>query len=177
MEKAKKLEITDEITKLMDSSEALYLTDFSGMTVEEVNSLRTDFYKAGIKYKVVKNTLALRAIKKSQIYAKFEDKLQNSLKGPTGIVFAGDDPVSPAKIIKKFFDKSQKPKLKVAILESEIYNGGQLNELSLLLSKNDLIARIMSSLDSPVSGIIGSINAVVRDLSSVIEEVAKKKAA
>jgi len=177
MEKTKKLEITDEITRLMDSAGALYLTDFSGMTVEEVNNLRTDFYKAGIKYKVVKNTLALRAIKNSQSYAKYEEKLHNFLKGPTGIVFAGDDPVSPAKIIKKFFDKAEKPKLKVAVVESEIYESRRLNELSSLLSKNEVIAHIMSSLDSPISGIIGSINAVIRDLSSVIEEAAKKRAA
>jgi len=177
MEKTKKLQITDEIKELIDSASALYLTDFSGMTVEQINALRSEFHKAGTGYKVVKNTLALRAIKESQSYSKFEEKLHGFLKGPTGIVFAGKDPLSPAKIIKKFFDKGEKPKLKVAIVESEIYETGRLNELSSLLSKDELIAGIMFCLDSPVSGIIGSINSLMRDLSFVIEEVAKKKAA
>ena len=177
MEKSKKLEITDEILKLIDSSDAIYLVDFTGMTVEQVDNLRDEFYKSGINYKVVKNTLALRAIKQSQNFAKYEEKLGGFLKGPTGIVFSGDDPVAPAKIIKKFFDKGEKPRLKAAIVESEIYDSGKLNELASILSKNELIAGILSCLESPVSGIVGSINAVMRDLSSVIEEAAKKKAA
>lgn len=177
MEKSKKLEITDEILKLIDSADALYLIDFTGMTVEQVDNLRDEFYKSGINYKVVKNTLALRAIKQSQNFAKYEEKLGGFLKGPTGIVFSGDDPVAPAKIIKKFFDKGEKPKLKAAIVESEMYGSGKLNELASILSKNELIAGILLCLESPVSGIVGSINAVMRDLASVIEEAAKKKAA
>ena len=177
MEKSKKLEITDEILKLMDSAGAIYLVDFTGMTVEQVDNLRDEFFKGGINYKVVKNTLALRAIKQSHNFAKYEDKLGGFLKGPTGIVFSGDDPVAPAKIIKKFFDKGEKPKLKAAIVESEVYDSGKLNELSSILSKNELIAGILSCLESPVSGIVGSINALMRDLASVIEEAAKKQAA
>ncbi|HEY5125450.1 MAG TPA: 50S ribosomal protein L10 [Ignavibacteria bacterium] len=177
MEKSKKLEITDDILKMIDTADAIYLIDFMGMTVEQVEALRAEFYKGGIRYKVVKNTLALRAIKQSQNFAKYEEKLSGFLKGPTGIVFAGDDPVAPAKIIKKFFDKGEKPKLKAAIVESEIYGSGKLAELASLLSKNELIAGILLCMESPLSGIVGSINAVMRDLSSVIEEAAKKKAA
>ncbi len=177
MDKAKKNEIIDEIKELMDSSSALYLTDFTGMTVEEVNDLRSEFYKSKIKYKVVKNTLALRALKGSDKFASFEKDLKGFLVGPTGIIFADEDPVAPAKILKKSITKIEKPKYKVAIVDNQFYGSDKLNELASLLSKEELIAGILSSLNSPISGIVGAINAVIRDLSSVIEEVAKKKAA
>lgn len=177
MEKAKKQEIIDEIKELMNNSSALYLTDFSGMTVEQVDELRSEFYKSNIKYKVVKNTLALRALRDTEKYSSFEDKFKDTLVGPTGIVFAIEDPVAPAKILKKYFLKIEKPKFKVAVVDNQFYGSDKLNELASLLSKEELIAGILGSLDSPVSGIVGALNAVIRDLSSVIEEVAKKQAA
>ena len=177
MDKGKKQEIIDEIKELMNSSSALYFTNFAGMTVAEVDDLRSEFFKAKIKYKVVKNTLALRALKESENYSQFVDSLKNSLVGPTGIVFAVEDPVAPAKILKKAIGKIDKPKFKVAVVDNQFYGSDKLNELASLLSKEELIAGILSSLDSPVSGIVGTLNAVIRDLSSVIEEVAKKKAA
>lgn len=177
MDKAKKQEIIDEIRELMNKSSALYLTDFTGMTVEQTDELRSEFFKSNIKYKVVKNTLALRAIKESENFASFEENIKDFLVGPTGIVFGIEDPVAPAKILKKSFTKIEKPKYKVAIVDNQFYGSDKLNELASLLSKEELIAGILSSLDSPVSGIVGALNAVIRDLSSVIEEVAKKRAA
>jgi ribosomal protein L10 len=67
--------------------------------------------------------------------------------------------------------------LKLAVIENEIYGDNSLNQIAALQSKPELISAILSSLDAPVSGIVGSINAVMRDLASVIEEAAKKKAA
>lgn len=177
MDKGKKQEIIDEIKELMNSTSALYLTDFTGMTVEEVDELRSEFYKSNIKYKVVKNTLALRALRESEKFASFEEKFKDSFIGPTGIVFADSDPVAPAKILKKSATKLDKPKFKVAVVDNQFYGSDKLNVLASLLSKEEIIAGVLSSLDSPVSGIVGTLNAVIRDLSSVIEEVAKKKAA
>ena len=177
MNKEQKAEGVAEIKELIQGSEAMYLTDFSGLTVEEVNELRKEFYKSGVKYKVVKNTLTVRALQETEKYSKHVEKLTEILNGPTGIVFAYDNPVSPAKIIKKFFDKIERPKLKVAVVEDEIYDSKKLNTLASLPTKEEVIAGILGSLDSPASGIVGSINAAMRDLFSVIEEVAKKRAA
>lgn len=177
MNKEQKAEGVSEIKELILDSQAVYLTDFSGLTVEEVNELRKEFYKSGLKYKVVKNTLTVRALRETDKYSKHLEQLTETLNGPTGIVFAYDNPVSPAKIIKKYFDKIERPKLKVAIVENELYDSKKLNELAALPTKEEIISGILRSLDSPASGIVGSINAVMRDLFSVIEEVAKKHAA
>lgn len=177
MDKDTKIKITGELTGLLDDADALYFTDFSGMTVAEVDELRGEFYKSNIKYKVVKNTLAIRALKDSGKYASVSEQLNGFLKGPTSIVFAKDDIVAPAKIIKKFSEKSEKPKLKAAFVDSVVYDSSKLAQLASLPSKKEIIAGILGSLNSPISGIVGSLNAVMRDLASLVEEVAKKKAA
>jgi len=177
MEKSKKNEIIAEIKEMMNNSPAIYLIDFAGMTVADVDNLRGEFYKAEIKYKVVKNTFAVRALKESDQFAGFVDNLTGHLIGNTGIVFSGSNPIAPAKILKKVTEKSEKPKFKAAIVDGLYYGSDKMDLLASLLSKEELISGILSSLDSPVSGIVGSINAVVRDLASIIEEVAKQKAA
>lgn len=177
MNKEQKAESVKEIKELIESSEAMYFTDFAGLTVEDVNELRKEFFKSDLKYKVVKNTLTSRALSESEKYSSHVEKLNEILHGPTGIVFAYKNPVAPAKILKKFADKIDKPKLKIAIVENEVYDSKQLNELALLPSKEEIISSILGSLDSPASGIVGSINATMRDLFSVIEEVGKKNAA
>ncbi|MCB0725930.1 MAG: 50S ribosomal protein L10 [Ignavibacteriae bacterium] len=177
MNKEQKAESVREIKELIESSEAMYFTDFAGLTVEEVNELRQDFYKSDLKYKVVKNTLTSRALKESEKYSSHLEKLDEILHGPTSIVFAYKNPVAPAKILKKFADKLDRPKLKLAIVENEVYDSKQLNTLASLPSKEEIISSILGSLDSPASGIVGSINATMRDLFSVIEEVGRKNAA
>ncbi len=167
-----------EIKEKLDKASSIYLTDFSGLTVEETNLLRDDFFNAKVDYKVLKNTLVKKAL--AQPGGKFSaqaEQITEYLKGPTGVVFTYDDPVAPAKIIKKFFDKGEKPKLKMALVENQMYDGKQLGTLASLPSKPEIIASIVGSLHSPISGIVGSLNAVLRDLASVIEEVAKQKAA
>ncbi|MEP7147092.1 MAG: 50S ribosomal protein L10 [bacterium] len=177
MNKEKKTESVAEIKELIESSEAMYFTDFTGLTVEEVNELRKEFYKSELKYKVVKNTLTARALAETGKYSDHTEKLGEILHGQTGIIFAYKNPVAPAKILKKFFDKLNRPKLKVAIVENEFYDSKKLNNLAALPTKEEIISGILGSLNSPASGIVGSINAAMRDLFSVIEEVAKKQAA
>ncbi|KXK47367.1 MAG: 50S ribosomal protein L10 [Chlorobi bacterium OLB5] len=166
-----------EIKEKLNKASSIYLTDFSGLTVAESNELRDELFIAKVDFKVLKNTLVKKALEQSD--GRFNDqseKLNENLKGPTGIIFAYDDPVSPAKIIKKFFDKGEKPKLKLAVVENVAYESKQLNQLAALQSKPEIISSIVGSLNAPISGIVGAINAVIRDLASIVEEVAKKKA-
>lgn len=176
MNKQDKEQSVLEIKEKLDKASSIYLTDFSGLTVAETNELRDEFFNAKVDYKVLKNTLVKKALVQSEnkFSAKAEE-ISEYLKGPTGVVFTYDDPVAPAKIIKKFFDKGEKPKLKVALVESQVYSSKQLNELASLPSKPEIISAIIGSLHSPISGIVGSLNAVIRDLASIIEEVAKKQ--
>jgi len=177
MNKQDKEQAVLEIKEKLDKASSIYLTDFSGLTVSETNELRDEFFNAKVEYKVLKNTLIKKALEQSSnAFSEQSVKLVEHLKGPTGVIFAYDDPISPAKIIKKFYDKGEKPKLKVAIIEKESYDGKRLNDLASLPTKPEIISSIVGSLQSPISGIVGSINAVIRDLASVIEESLKKQA-
>jgi len=173
MNKNEKSEIITEVKELLDNASAVYLTDYSGINVEDISELRNIFRKEGVSYKVYKNTLFKRALDESGKY----EKLADHLMGMTGYVFTSDNPIAPAKIIKKYFDDKEKFNLKACYVEGEFFDGGQLKTLATLPSKNELIAGILGAINAPVSGIVGAINAVMRDLVSVIDEISKKKAA
>ena len=173
MNKNEKADIIEQARKLIDSSTALYLTDYSKINVADISDLRNQFRKEGVTYKVFKNTLIKRALVESGKY----EKLADHLEGMTGFAFASTNPVAPAKIIKKYNDTSQKLALKACYIESQYYDGNKLSELAELPTKDEVIAGILGSLNSPASGIVGSISAVIRNLVSVVDEVAKKKAA
>jgi len=176
MNKQDKEQSVLEIKEKLDKASSIYLTDFSGLTVAQTNELRDEFFTAKVDYKVFKNTLIRKALEQSDnSISKQAGKLVEHLKGPTGIIFAYDDPVTPAKILKKFYDKNEKPKLKIALVENEAYESKKLNDLAALPTKPEIISSIIGSLHSPISGIVGTINAVMRDLSSIIEEVARKQ--
>ena len=173
MNKNEKAEIIAQAKELIENSTSLYLTDYSKINVADISEIRNQFRKDGVKYRVFKNTLFKRALVES---GKFE-KLADHLEGMTGFAFASTNPVAPAKIIKKYNDTSQKLPLKACYIETQYYDGSKLAELAVLPTKGELIAGILGSLNSPASGIVGSIAAVIRNLVSVIDEVSKKKAA
>ena len=173
MNRNEKSEIVSKVMEMMEKSTAIFLTDYNGINVEDINDLRNQFRNEGVTYKVFKNTLVKRALEESGKY----ERLADHLVGMTGFAFADENPVAPAKIIKKYFDKNKKLLLKACYIENEYYDGSSLDTLASLPSKNDLVASIIGSINAPASGIVGAINAVIRDLVSVVDEVAKTKAA
>ena len=173
MNKNEKSEIISEVKEMIQNSSAVYLTDYTGINVADISTIRNDFRKEGVNYKVIKNTLFKRAINETGKY----EKLADHLVGMTGYAFASENPVAPAKIIKKYFDEKQKLELKACYIEDQYYAGSSLSVLASLPTKKEIIAGILGSLNSPASGIVGALNAVMRDLVSVIDEISKKKAA
>lgn len=173
MNKNEKSEIISEIKELFESSSAVYLTDYHGINVEDISSLRTQFRNEGVRYKVFKNTLVKRALDEIGKY----DKIADHLTGMVGFAFTTTNPIAPAKIINKYFGDKEKLSLKACYVEGEYFDGSQLKTLATLPTKKELIAGIMGSLNSPVSGIVGTINAVMRNLVSVVEQISKREAA
>ncbi len=163
----------ENLKELLDGASGIYVLNFATMTVAEDFEFRKAIKETGCKYKVFKNTLIRRAFAETEGL----DIPEELLVGQSGIVFAYDDPTTPAKIIKKAYDKDHKPVLKAASLDGQVFDGSQLDVVASLPSKEDMIASIIGSLNAPASGIHGSINGLMRDIASMIEEVGKKNAA
>lgn len=173
MKRSEKEHIVAEVTETAARASALYFTDFTGLTVEQETELRRELRRAGVQYRVVKNTLIKKALDQLSGY----DKVYDKLVGPTGMVFAFDDAVVPAKVIEKFIAKHQKLALKAAVLEKQVYDGAKLKELAQLPSKKDMMASILGSIQAPLAGVPTVVNAVMRDLVSVVGQLSQKKAA
>jgi large subunit ribosomal protein L10 len=173
MKRSEKEEIVAEVSVLVNRARGMFFTDFTGLTVDQATELRREFRKLGVEYRVVKNTLIQKALENATGYDTVFDKLA----GPTGVAFAYEDAVVPAKVIQKFKEKHNKLSLKVCVLDKQVYDGSRLAELARLPSKTEVMASILGSIQSPLAGVPSVIQAVLRDLVSVVGEIEKKKAA
>lgn len=173
MKRSEKEQIIAAVKERAERARSMFFADFTGITVEQVSELRREFRKSNVEYQVVKNTLARKALAEMAGF----DTIAAHLEQPTAIAFGFDDPVAPAKIIRKFREKHEKLRVKVCVLENRVYEGSQLDELAKLPTRNDLIAGILGSIQAPVAGIAGAVGAVLRDLVSVIDAIEKKKSA
>ena len=144
----------EDLTAQLAGSNIVYLADISGLNAETTSNLRRACFKAGIKLEVVKNTLLAKAMEASD---NNYGELPSTLKGNTSILLA-DIANAPAKIIKDFRKKSDKPLLKGAYINSEIYIGDNLlDSLASLKSKEEVIGEIIGLLQSPAQRIISAL--------------------
>ena len=149
----KSIAIEDLTAKLADSN-IFYIADTSGLNAETTSNLRKACYKAGIKLEVVKNTLLEKAMEAS---ANEYGDLASVLKGNSSI-FIADIANAPAKIIKDFRKKSDKPSIKGAYINGEIYIGDSLlDSLASLKSKEEIIGEIIGLLQSPAKRVIAAL--------------------
>ena len=174
MTKQEKTAAVEELKEKFSNSPFFYIADSSAMTVEQINTLRRSFFEKGIEMKVVKNTLAIKALESAS-----EDKnysaVFDSLKGPSALLFT-DVANAPAKIIKDFRkeNKSEKPVVKAAYIDTAVYIGDeQLDALTKLKSKEDLLGDLLTLLNSPMSNLLsglGSGGSNVMGLLKALEE-------
>jgi large subunit ribosomal protein L10 len=144
----------EDLTAQLAGTNIIYVSDISGLDAETTSSLRRSCFKAGIKLEVVKNTLLAKAMEAS---ANDYGELPSVLTGNSAI-FIADVANAPGKIIKDFRKKSDKPILKGAYINSEIYIGDdQLDALATIKSKEELIGEIIGLLQSPAQRVISAL--------------------
>jgi len=167
-----KQEVVAELNGKLSAATATFVADYRGLTVEEVNDLRGKLREAGVEYKVVKNTLLKLAIKDTDNAC-----LEEFLNGPTALAIAGDDPVAPAKVLSDFAKANGKFELKGGSLEGKALDLDAIKALSDLPSREVLLAKMLGSINAPVSNFVGVLAAVPRSLVQVLAAVQEKKAA
>lgn len=173
MTKAEKTTVVAELKEKFGSSQYFYITDSSTLTVAQVNKLRGLCHENNIEMRVVKNTLAQKAMEQCDVEKNFEG-LYTALKGPTAIFFT-ETGNAPAKLIKEFRGKGDKPEIKAAYIDSAIYEGdNQLVALSNLKSKEELIGEIIGILQSPAKNVISSLKSGGSLLSGILKTLGER---
>ena len=171
MTKEEKNQFIDVLDKSIQENSNFYLADISGLTAEESSALRRICFKREVSLQVVKNTLLKKALERND--SDFED-LYDVLKGNTSIMFT-DVANAPAKIIKEFRKKHDKPVFKAAHLDAAFYIGEDyLDTLSDLKSKDELIAEIIMLLQSPAKNIISSLQSGGSTLSGIVTTLSER---
>ena len=161
----------NEILDVLKSNQNIYLTDISGLNALETSNLRRMCFKAGVKLSVVKNTLLEKAMESSE---KDFGELKETLKGNTSVMIA-EVSNAPAKVIKNFRKKSERPILKGAMIEEDIYVGDeQLETLFTIKSKEELIGDIIMLLQSPAKNVISALSSSGGKLSGILKTLSNK---
>lgn len=173
MNKTEKTAAIAELKDKFENNKFFYVTDSSTLTVEEVNNLRRKCFESNVEMQVVKNTLAIKALQGSSDASSYEDLL-DAFKGPTTILFSESANV-PAKIISDFRKSHERPVLKAAFIESDIFSGDdQLKTLAALKSKEDLIGEVVLLLQSPIKNVLGSLQSGGNTISGLLKALEQR---
>ena len=177
MTRKEKEQVVEELVEMFHSHENFYVADTSGLTVQQINNFRRLCFQKGLKYRVFKNTLIEKALEK--LDADFSTFSEEVLKGVSGILFAGEAANGPAWVIKEFrkSDPEGRPHLKGAYIDSDFFIGDDnLDQLSSLKSKTELIGDIIILLQSPVKNVISALQSSQHKLSGIIKTLSEKQA-
>ncbi|WP_159523109.1 50S ribosomal protein L10 [Sunxiuqinia indica] len=172
MKRSEKLTIIDNLTEQINSYNHFYLADIADLNAEDSSSLRRLCFTKDVKLVVVKNTLLRKALENSE---KNTDELFDSLKGSTSIMFC-EVGNTPAKLIKEFSKVHKKPLLKAAYVEESVYVGeNQLEALSTIKSKDELLGDLVALLQSPMKTVIGQLQSGGNKIHGILQTLSEKE--
>ena len=152
---AKKAEVVKQTADLINAAQSAIVVDYRGLTVAEVTDLRKQLRDAGVKMSVIKNKILDRAVEGTD----YED-LRSTFVGPTAVAFSDEDPIAPAKILKKFADDHDALEIKGGFIEKKVKTLDEINEYATMPSREDLLSMLASALQDPMRKIARAVKAV-----------------
>jgi large subunit ribosomal protein L10 len=164
MPTAEKQQIIDRTSESLRDVRGLYLADFTGMTVENLSLLRKRCREQKVHFRVVKNTLLKRAFNSHGIVA-----LDPYLVGPTGVVFSSENEMTPAKILADFAKEFERPKLKAAVVDGQLFEDKQIRQLAALPSREVLMSQVLGTLLAPMTTVLAAVEALLRAPASLAD--------
>lgn len=171
MTREEKADVIKDLTAQLTDNTTIYLADISGLNASTTSDLRRACFKANIKLAVVKNTLLAKAMEASD---KEFGELPSVLKGNTSLLFA-DTANAPAKLIKTFRKKTDRPFLKGAFIEEAIYIGDEnLDALVSIKSKEEMVGEIIGLLQSPAKNVISGLKSGGGKLAGILKTLSEK---
>lgn len=175
MTREEKAVVIEELVQKFSDNNNFYITDASGMSVAQTNVLRRLCFDKGIEYRVFKNTLIQKALEKMDTdYTPFDESV---LKGFSGVMFSGENANTPAKLIKEFRKKagSNSPVLKGASIDTDLFIGDEnLDALTNLKSKAELIGDVIALLQSPAKNVISGLQGAGGKLAGILKTLSER---
>ena len=173
LSKDSKKEILRDLIAKLKESKGVVLTDYQGMNVSQISSLRNELKEKKVEFKIVKNTL----IEKASEELNLED-LTKDLIGCTAMAFCSDDGVAPARLLKEYFKKNRIDlKIKSGLVDGRVFSSEKIIEIASLPSKDVIIAQIINGVKSPLFSLIFILQGPLRGLIYTLEAVKKQKEA
>jgi len=172
MTREEKSQVIESLTAQLSDNATIYLADISGLNAGDTNNLRRACFKAGVELSVVKNTLLKKAMESTD---KDFGELEDVLKGNTSLMIS-EVSNAPAKVIKAFRKKSDKPVLKGAFIEEAVYVGDdQLDSLVDIKSKEELIGEIIGLLQSPAKNVISALKSSGGKIAGIVKTLSERE--
>ena len=170
MPTAEKRAVLDEITANLKNSNAIYIANYSGMSVDEANQLRGAFRKGNVTYKVYKNKLMKLAMEEVGGY----DDILPVLTQQNGFAFVEEELSAPAKVLKDFIKDNKKPEFRAALIDGEYFGEDKLDTLAAMKSKNEIIGDVLGLLMAPITNVVSALNAQGSSIVGAVKTIAEK---
>lgn len=173
--KIKKREVIDKITEKFSNCKGIVVTDYRGLTVEQIAGLRAKLREQGVEYKIFKNTFCGFAADN----VKWDASIKDYFKGPSAIAFGYDDPVTPVKIITEYIKENKKTVLKIkgGCIEGKVVDATELKEVAKLPSREQLLGQVAGTLQAPISGFARVLAANISGLMNTLNAIREQKEA
>lgn len=168
-----KIDLVAELKEEFSKAGNIFITDYAGLNVEQMNKLRKDLRSSGVRLVIAKNTLMRIAAKD----AGYDDILPH-LNGPTAVAFSNADPNVPAKILfdaYKEFDKVSKPEVKAFFVDRQAFAGADVGRIAELPSREILLSQLVAAVESPIASFVGTLDAIIRELIGTVDAIVRAK--
>lgn len=161
----------EEIAEELNRSGAVYITNYTGMSVGDMGELRGAFRKGNVHFKVYKNKLVKRAMESAGGY----DEIFPYLKEQNGFAFVEDEIAAPAKVLKEHISKHNKPEFKAAVIDGAFFGPDQLETLASMKSKNEIIGDILGLLQAPINNVVSALQAQGSNILGAVKTISESE--
>jgi len=170
MPSTRNIDAVKALSDKLEKAKAVYFTDYLGLDVVSITQLRKEFVMKDVEFTIAKNTLIKLAAKEAGMSG-----VDDFLKGPTAMAVSYEDPTNPAQVIKDFLKDFDKPSVKGMILDGEVFDANEFERIANLPSKDQLLSKLVGMLNSPMAKLSSTLGSPVSGLLGALEQLNSKK--